>query len=1022
MNLYKRIQLALAKRWFGYSDENLPIMQALGIPGETTQKKAIDQYNGIVYACVSAIAEEVATAEHYIKKLDRNNEYQRMATQHEFMRLLDKPNPLMTKYELLEATQSFIEMAGEVFWIFALGEITKRPKEVYLMRPDKMEVAIDDDGSVKGYVLIKKHGERVLFMPQEILHFKMFNPYNSYRGLGTVQAAMTYIETEKFASEFRRNFLYNNATPTGILSLQKNVNKEVAEKFKRMWSEGLTGTENAGKIAIVREMDVKFEKIGLSLGDIDLKALGDLTEESIMKMFRVPKGILAISDESGLGRASVETLEYIFMKRVVDPKIKRIDDILQQAIDRFYKKEKLKVDHDSVVPADKDYKLKLLESGTDKWITRDEAREETGYGAVGAELLYNEINKLPIDLPGAQSKGLKQTFKINIKSNKTEKTADPCPECFGKGSTYDITDKNDNARHEIYRKSVEQKIKAYVPIMIKKMRKYLDEQKAIVLEKIKPKKAFEESTFNAQQESAKLVELLNPVMYELSQQAGDEALKFAGSDNTFQITELITKVMREHAGKMAQNFSEETIDKLAKTLSEGFTNGESVNKLSQRVSTVYNEAKGYRTERVARNEAHWTAQKATRLAYEQTGYIKYKQWYANPGACQYCQTFDGQIIPLSESFFPQGAIVEGTEGGQFVTNYETIEEAHLHPNCFLHHSVPVTTEKGEVQISKIQIGDKVLTHRGIYQKVLNVFQGKHRYFGEAVQIRFRGSSKKITPLALIRNSVTVTPEHPFLTQRGWVLASNLINSDSLFVKAKTCSCGALIPYWKNYCSMSCQLTEPTRKKISHSKKGVRNWMFNRIGELHHLWEGGNIRHASKEWHEVRVEARKRDDAMCQNCGMTEEEHINKYGLSLDVHHINPYRQSKDNTLENLITLCKKCHRKIEHTEKRAILETGGQRFIDIPIIGIKHIDKFQGEKRYNLEVENDHSYIAKGIVTHNCECTILSLTEAKSAPKEITKVQESEVATEVDLKQLKKAKKMLNEAKEISELLDDIEL
>lgn len=675
MNLIDKIKLAIAKRWFGYTDENSAIIQALGMPGETNQKSAIDQYNGIVYACISAIAEEVASSEHYLKKPNRLNEYERVKTRHEFLRLLDKPNPQMTKFELLEGTQSFIEMAGEAFWIFALGEVTKRPKEVYLMRPDKMKVVVDDkDGSVKGYILHKGDGSQIPFSVQEVLHFKMFNPNNTYRGLGTVQAAMTYIETEKFASRFARNFLYNNATPTGVLSLQKNVSKEVANKFKRMWTEGISGSENAGKIAIVREIDVKFEKIGLSLGDIDLKALRELTDEQIMKMFRVPKGILAISEGQGLGRASIETLEYIFIKRVIEPKVKRIDGTLQTAIERFYKKDQLIVCHEQIIPEDKEYNLKLLEAGTDKWITRDEAREQSGLDAVGAELLYNEINKIPIE---TEKKSKSATFKIKYTTSAKSEEKEDKP----KDQTFDVTDKSDTARHEVYRKSVEQKITSHIPVMVKAMQKHLEEQRKIVMEKIKPKKAFEESTFNPKEEAEKLAKELYPIVIELVAQSGQEALDFAGDTNIFRMTDKIQKLMLEHIEKMAKDFSEETITKLAETLSEGFTQGESINKLSRRVSEVYDQAKGYRTERVARNEAHWSAQKAAQTAYDQTGYIKYKQWYANPGACQFCQAFDGQIVPLSESFFPQGAIVEGVEGGQFITNYEPIENAHLHPNC-----------------------------------------------------------------------------------------------------------------------------------------------------------------------------------------------------------------------------------------------------------------------------------------------------------------------------------------------------
>ena len=51
--------------------------------------------------------------------------------------------------------------------------------------------------------------------------------------------------------------------------------------------------------------------------------------------------------------------------------------------------------------------------------------------------------------------------------------------------------------------------------------------------------------------------------------------------------------------------------------------------------------------------------------------------------------------------------------------------------------------------------------------------------------------------------------------------------------------------------------------------------------------------------------RKRDNYICQNCGMTEEEQLIVYGRNLDIHHID---YDKINCKEdNLITLCQGCN-------------------------------------------------------------------------------------------------------------------
>ncbi|WP_083893991.1 HNH endonuclease [Haloferax mucosum] len=62
-------------------------------------------------------------------------------------------------------------------------------------------------------------------------------------------------------------------------------------------------------------------------------------------------------------------------------------------------------------------------------------------------------------------------------------------------------------------------------------------------------------------------------------------------------------------------------------------------------------------------------------------------------------------------------------------------------------------------------------------------------------------------------------------------------------------------------------------------------------------------------------ATRRDQFRCQDCGVTQPEHIKKHERKLDVHHIVPARQFDDpgkrNAMDNLVTLCRVCHAKWE---------------------------------------------------------------------------------------------------------------
>ncbi|HDY90330.1 MAG TPA: HNH endonuclease [bacterium] len=63
----------------------------------------------------------------------------------------------------------------------------------------------------------------------------------------------------------------------------------------------------------------------------------------------------------------------------------------------------------------------------------------------------------------------------------------------------------------------------------------------------------------------------------------------------------------------------------------------------------------------------------------------------------------------------------------------------------------------------------------------------------------------------------------------------------------------------------------------------------------------------EDWPKLRLASYKRDGYECKKCGMTMTEHREKYKQGLHCHHIVPFLSTRDNSMDNLITLCKSCH-------------------------------------------------------------------------------------------------------------------
>ncbi len=90
---------------------------------------------------------------------------------------------------------------------------------------------------------------------------------------------------------------------------------------------------------------------------------------------------------------------------------------------------------------------------------------------------------------------------------------------------------------------------------------------------------------------------------------------------------------------------------------------------------------------------------------------------------------------------------------------------------------------------------------------------------------------------------------------------------------------------------------------------------NITGEDNPNWNGGYDGEYGHNWPEQREKALERDGHTCQRCGMTLEEHFDKWGCSLHVHHISNKNNFEDyeemNALSNLVTLCSSCHKQLE---------------------------------------------------------------------------------------------------------------
>ena len=675
------VRNTIGKIFAGFGDETPSqsnFMLQWANPKSISPRTQLKNNVGYVWTCVGAIAGEVGKIELRVVKEDKFHE-EVLIKDHDFITLLRKPNPFDSQFVLFELTQAFIELMGEAFWYFRVGEVSRKPKEIYLLRPDLVQVVLAKSGYIVGYVYNLPSGERVPLDLDEVLHFKLPNPEDPSRGYGVVAAGQLYIQTEEYASRFTRNFLFNNARPSGILSVPQ-MNDVDFQQLKSKWKAEYGSVDNAGKVAIVRNTEVTFTQLGAGMEGVALERAKHMSRDDIMAMFRVPKPILGITED--VNRANAESSEYIFAKRNIDPKMFRIADTIETYVDKTYGDDSIFVRYESPVPADKAAELANDTASLNAWKTRDEIRGDKGLGKTeGGDQFFLPFNMMPAGKPIADQKSTEvtkdngQATATIIRRKKIVKK--------------EITQKKFELTTEIkenFRVTLMDMQEKFSVLTQKIIVKYLKIQEKEVIRLLNPKgiktKAYNDILFDLDIETARMVDEVYPILVELAKEQGPVALLLAGEEKLqFEITKRIVDNIKDRVSRAGLSFNRETRKALEDILIDAALNNDTLKGTTKKLEAYYSSSEGYRAERLARTETLNASTEATLEAYRQTGYVNKKEWFANPGACQFCRALHGKVIGINTPYFTPGMSVVGVEGGTFNIDYDIVNGPPLHPNC-----------------------------------------------------------------------------------------------------------------------------------------------------------------------------------------------------------------------------------------------------------------------------------------------------------------------------------------------------
>tara|TARA_R110002012_G_scaffold45213_1_gene120330 strand:- start:914 stop:3145 length:2232 start_codon:yes stop_codon:yes gene_type:complete len=343
--------------------------------GTTSPHEFVNTYGqvGWVFACVSRISSAIAETKWRLYSKKNGNEITEIL-EHPLLELFDFVNPFHTGLEMMEQTQTYIDLTGEVFWL-VLKDAAGQPAEIWVMNPNKIKVIPDQKMYIKGYVYENGNNEIPLSV-DDVVHIKLPNPKNPFRGQSPLGSVSSDVEAEKFSSQYNRAFFQNSAEPNGVIQFEGTLTDSQYERLRYQWNSQYRGTSNSHKVAIL-EGGASWHTNAITQRDMQFKDLRIMNRDVIMGVYGMPKHILGIAED--VNRANAEASEYTFARWVLKPRLERIKAKLNEQFLPLYSDKTLFIDYDTPVPADIDRNLAIADQGFKSgYITRNEARIKVG--------------------------------------------------------------------------------------------------------------------------------------------------------------------------------------------------------------------------------------------------------------------------------------------------------------------------------------------------------------------------------------------------------------------------------------------------------------------------------------------------------------------------------------------------------------------------------------------------------------------------------------------------------------------
>lgn len=616
-----------------------------------------------VHAAVSAISQSISALplEMFPESDDKREEPVKDSI---VGKLLEMPGPDMDGPMLLEGTIDFMKLYGDAFW-FLDGEARrapggpKFPTTIELWDPCRVRAKTSKTGRVVAWEY-NDQMDTFTAVPEKVIQFKHFNPYDPVRGLAPLQAAMTAAQGGYKALQYQDAFFDNNAIPAGVLTPKGEgqiIQPEAMVRLRDEFEARHMGSRKHGRIGALNAQ-IEFTELGLSHKDMDFPVWLDAASAFILMVFKVPPAVAGIQKDANYNESVHQSKRFWYNH---EPLVHYIERRIRQRLCRQYG-----------IPEIPYFKTESIKAMTeDQESLSNQARNYWNMGVPFSEINERLELGFPADGPGAETGFVPFSLvPADIQAEGREAPEQTIGNAGGQNQPGDestVADDPTQGKSLIQPDVLEFKRSLSWRSLISKVR---DEERAFswrvaqhfaglkkeVLGNLRVRKSpltvnIETVMFDERRAADDLKERVTP-LYKSAIQKGAEAVIAelqVAIDFSFLSPE-VSKFMSEKMFEIADLVDGPLADDLRTALEEGIARGESVDKIADRVEEVFSVSRS-RAERIARTEVAEAFNGGRFATMKEAGVSKIEWLSARDNRVRDSHAeVDGEVVQLGDRF------------------------------------------------------------------------------------------------------------------------------------------------------------------------------------------------------------------------------------------------------------------------------------------------------------------------------------------------------------------------------------